>query len=280
MTDDPGDENGLWGHYAGCVSRFVAYVVDTGTSTAIFMLVLATASFAASILVGHPIHWSRGEIWVAIAFVAWQFVYYAYSWAANGKTFGMALLGVQVVSRDGAQAGPRRAVVRTLAFPLSFLLCGLGFAGHPVRPRTPGAARRDRGHRRRLHLARPSAAPALPGPLRHGSRPGPRRWPFPLPSPGPGPRGNDRARPTEPARTRRRRTRPAANGPLRLSAARRPASAPPPQRFIRNEPLFHPADACPPLAVITFQGASDSVEVPRRHGGCRVASVGELVRAP
>jgi uncharacterized RDD family membrane protein YckC len=129
MTDDPGDENGLWGHYAGCVSRFVAYVVDTGTSTAIFMLVLATASFAASILVGHPIHWSRGEIWVAIAFVAWQFVYYAYSWAANGKTFGMALLGVQVVSRDGAQAGPRRAVVRTLAFPLSFLLCGLGFAG-------------------------------------------------------------------------------------------------------------------------------------------------------
>ena len=129
MTDNPGDENGLWGHYAGFVSRFVAYVVDTGTSTGIFMLVLATASFAASILVGHPIHWSRGEVWVAIAFAAWQFVYYAYSWAANGKTFGMALLGVQVVSRDGAQAGPRRAVVRTLAFPLSFLLCGLGFAG-------------------------------------------------------------------------------------------------------------------------------------------------------
>jgi uncharacterized RDD family membrane protein YckC len=129
MTDDPGEENGLWGHYAGFVSRFVAYVVDSGTSTLIFMLVPATASFAASILVGHPINWSRGDIWVAIAFAAWQFVYYAYSWAANGKTFGMALLGVQVVSRDGGEAGPRRAVVRTLAFPLSFLLCGLGFAG-------------------------------------------------------------------------------------------------------------------------------------------------------
>jgi uncharacterized RDD family membrane protein YckC len=129
MTDEPGDERGRWGHYAGIVSRFAAYVVDSGTSTGIFMLALATASFAASILVGHPIHWSKGEIWVAIAFAAWQFVYYAYSWAANGKTFGMALLGVQVVSREGAVAGARRAVVRTLAFPLSFLLCGLGFAG-------------------------------------------------------------------------------------------------------------------------------------------------------
>jgi uncharacterized RDD family membrane protein YckC len=129
MTDAPGDERGLWGHYAGAVSRFVAYVVDCGTSTGIFMLVLATASFAASILVGHPINWSKGDVWVAIAFAAWQFVYYAYSWAANGKTFGMALLGVQVVSREGVKAGPRRAVVRTLAFPLSFLLCGLGFAG-------------------------------------------------------------------------------------------------------------------------------------------------------
>ncbi len=129
MTDTPGDQHGLWGHYAGCVSRFVAFVVDSGTTTGIFMLALASASFAASILVGHPIDWSKGDIGVAVAFAAWQFVYYAYSWAANGKTFGMALLGVRVVSRDGADAGPRRAVVRTLALPLSFLLCGLGFAG-------------------------------------------------------------------------------------------------------------------------------------------------------
>jgi uncharacterized RDD family membrane protein YckC len=129
MTDAPGDQQGLWGHYAGCVSRFVAYVVDSGTSTGLFMLALATASFAASILVGHPINWNKGDIALIVAFAAWQFVYYAYSWAANGKTFGMALLGVRVVSRDGGDAGPRRAVVRTLAFPLSFLLFGLGFAG-------------------------------------------------------------------------------------------------------------------------------------------------------
>jgi len=33
------------------------------------------------------------------------------------------------VAADGAEAGPRRGTVRTLAFPLSFLLCGLGFTG-------------------------------------------------------------------------------------------------------------------------------------------------------
>ena len=41
----------------------------------------------------------------------------------------MALFGVRVVTDDGTNVGGRRAVVRTLAFPLSFLFLGLGFAG-------------------------------------------------------------------------------------------------------------------------------------------------------
>ena len=181
MTDESGGERGLWGHYAGAVSRFVAYIVDTGTSTGIFMLVLATASFAASILVGHPINWNKGDIAVVVAFAAWQFVYYAYSWAANGKTFGMALLGVQVVSRDGAEAGARRAVVRTLAFPLSFLLCGLGFAGillgrerralHDV---IAGTAVVYTWHARaqRLRFLARSSAPRIPAQADHLARSG------------------------------------------------------------------------------------------------------------
>jgi uncharacterized RDD family membrane protein YckC len=119
----------LRGHYAGFVSRFAAYVVDTGTSTGIFMLVLATVSFAFSVLAGHPVSWSKNDTAVAIAYAGWLFVYYAYSWGSNGKTFGMALLGVRVVARDGGLVGIRRGIVRTLAFPLSFLLFGLGFVG-------------------------------------------------------------------------------------------------------------------------------------------------------
>ncbi|MGH7735249.1 MAG: RDD family protein, partial [Gemmatimonadales bacterium] len=116
-------------HFGGAVSRFVAYVVDLGTSTGVFMLALAAISFAASIIAGHSISWNRSNLPVAIIYVAWEFVYFAYSWGASGKTLGMALLGVQVVAADGSEAGPRRAVLRTLAFPLSFLLFGLGFTG-------------------------------------------------------------------------------------------------------------------------------------------------------
>jgi uncharacterized RDD family membrane protein YckC len=116
-------------HFGGAVSRFVAYVVDLGVSIGVFMLALAAASFAASIITGHSISWNRNDLPVAILFVAWEFVYFAYSWGASGKTLGMALLGVKVVAADGTQAGPRRGVIRTLAFPLSFLLFGLGFTG-------------------------------------------------------------------------------------------------------------------------------------------------------
>jgi uncharacterized RDD family membrane protein YckC len=124
-----GEDLGLRGHYSGFVSRFVGYVVDLGVSTGIFLLVLAAASFAASLVTGHSVNWSRGNIGVAIALAVWEFVYYAYSWAAAGKTFGMALLGVRVVRRDGADVDVPHAIIRTLAFPLSFLLCGLGFVG-------------------------------------------------------------------------------------------------------------------------------------------------------
>jgi uncharacterized RDD family membrane protein YckC len=39
------------------------------------------------------------------------------------------VLGIRVVGKDGTHVGWRRAVVRILALPLSFLLFGLGFAG-------------------------------------------------------------------------------------------------------------------------------------------------------
>ena len=119
----------LRGHYAGFASRFIAFVFDCVLSIAVFEIALAAVSFAASVLTGTSIHWSRGNLWVIIAFFAWEFFYYAYFWTASGKTPGMQLLGVQVVGRDGSRVGTRRGLVRTLAFPLSFLLLGLGFVG-------------------------------------------------------------------------------------------------------------------------------------------------------
>ena len=119
----------LQGCYAGFASRFTAYLVDAGTSTVVFMLALAAISFAVSVVTGKSINWTRNDTWAGIAYLAWLFIYFAYSWAASGRTFGMALLGVRVTRSDGADAGPWRAVVRTLALPLSLLLFGLGFVG-------------------------------------------------------------------------------------------------------------------------------------------------------
>ena len=119
----------LRGHYAGFASRFIAFVFNCVLSIALFEITLAAISFAASVLAGTSIHWSRANLWVIIAFFAWEFFYYAYCWTASGKTPGMQLLGVQVVGRDGSRVGTRRGLVRTLAFPLSFLLLGLGFVG-------------------------------------------------------------------------------------------------------------------------------------------------------
>ena len=117
------------GHYAGSVSRFLAYAVDITASSGVFALALAGISYVVSVVTGRDVSWSKANIAVAIIFVAWEFVYFGYSWAASGKTFGMAVLGVRVVRADGTAASPRQAVLRTLAFPLSFLLLGLGFAG-------------------------------------------------------------------------------------------------------------------------------------------------------
>ena len=119
----------LRGHYAGFASRFIAFVFDCVLSIAIFELALAGISFAASVLTGTSIHWNRGALWVVLAFFAWQFLYYARAWTASGETPGMQLIGVRVVGRDGSRVGTRRGLVRTLAFPLSFLLLGLGFVG-------------------------------------------------------------------------------------------------------------------------------------------------------
>jgi uncharacterized RDD family membrane protein YckC len=119
----------LHGHYAGAVSRLAAFAIDMAVSSGLFTLGLAGLSYLVNLLTGRQVAWGKGDIIVAVAYAAWEFLYFAYSWAAAGKTSGMAVLGIQVARADGAALDPRRAVLRTLALPLSFLLFGLGLTG-------------------------------------------------------------------------------------------------------------------------------------------------------
>jgi uncharacterized RDD family membrane protein YckC len=117
------------GHYAGAVSRLLAYAIDIAASSGLFAVALAGISYAVTVVTGRPVSWSRENVVVAVIFAAWEFFYFGYSWAASGRTFGMAVLGIRVVRADGSVLDSWRGAVRALVFPLSFLLCGLGLAG-------------------------------------------------------------------------------------------------------------------------------------------------------
>jgi uncharacterized RDD family membrane protein YckC len=189
MTARPGEatpvrppaaaQESLQGHYAGFASRFAAFVVDLVVLTGIFMLILAAINFAASIVTGKDIAFNRGNLWVVIAYLIWGFIYFAHFWGLNGRTAGGALFGLQVLTEDGDDVSGRRAIARTLAFPLSFLILGLGFLGillddqrralHDVIARTVVVYSWDARAARLRFLSRdrPSGVPAPPG-----SRPG------------------------------------------------------------------------------------------------------------
>jgi uncharacterized RDD family membrane protein YckC len=113
----------LQGDYSGVVSRLAAFALDIVLSYLSFTLALAAVNFSASIVAGHPVHWSRsGSVVVAAISVVWEFVYFAYCWATTGKTPGMVVMGIRVVRADGAHAETWRAVVRTLILPISLAL--------------------------------------------------------------------------------------------------------------------------------------------------------------
>jgi hypothetical protein len=90
---------------------------------------LQLVSFVVQIVTGSPVSWHRNNIAVLITYIAWQFLYFGFQWAADGSTWGMALLGVQVVRADGTRLHPWQGWVRSLTFPLGFLTLGLGFLG-------------------------------------------------------------------------------------------------------------------------------------------------------
>jgi uncharacterized RDD family membrane protein YckC len=119
----------LQGAYAGAVTRLLAYIIDATVLSAVFAVALAGISYVVHLFTGRSIAWDRHEVVWSLALAAWAFAYFAGSWAASGRTFGMAVLGLQVVRADGTDLEPRRAVLRALAFPLSFLAFGLGFVG-------------------------------------------------------------------------------------------------------------------------------------------------------
>jgi uncharacterized RDD family membrane protein YckC len=120
---------GRQGHYAGAVSRLAAFAADVAISWGLFTAVVALLSVAAQLFAGTSVTLTHHQILAIIAVTIWEFLYFTYSWTVSGKTVGMALLGIQVVTAQGDRITSHQAALRTLALALSFLTLGLGFLG-------------------------------------------------------------------------------------------------------------------------------------------------------
>ncbi len=121
---------GRQGHYAGAASRLVAFAADVGAAWGLYTLGVALLNAAVKLITGHSFALSNHQGIAFLVLTVWEFFYFTYQWAVSGKTLGMALFGLQVVTRRGGPISGRQAALRTigLAFTL-FITLGIGFLG-------------------------------------------------------------------------------------------------------------------------------------------------------
>ena len=118
------------GNYAGAVSRAAAFAADVGIGWAVILIVLGVTSAAISYLFQIKFSVYNDLHWIAdVVLVAWFFIYFAYQWSLSGKTLGMAIFGLRVVTAEGAPIRPRQAAIRTLFLPISLIFAIFALTG-------------------------------------------------------------------------------------------------------------------------------------------------------
>lgn len=113
------------GHYAGPVSRLLAYAADTAIIGVAYTAGLALLRFAVEAATPWTLN-LEGVVFAVGAF-AWAALYWGSSWVGFARSPGMSLLGLRIVRGDGAPLDRRHALIRLVAFPLGFLTLGAGF---------------------------------------------------------------------------------------------------------------------------------------------------------
>ena len=117
------------GHYAGALSRLLAYGADLLIVNTVYAIFLAILEFAINTATPWNVELKESYILVVIGGLAWFAFYLGASWVIYGRSPGMSLLGLRIVRGDGATLDPRHAIIRLIAFPLGFLTFGIGFLG-------------------------------------------------------------------------------------------------------------------------------------------------------
>jgi uncharacterized RDD family membrane protein YckC len=117
------------GHYAGALSRLLAYAADLGIISVVYAAAIAIIQFAINTATPWNVELKNGYVIVIIGQLAWSAVYFGSSWVVYARSPGMSLLGLRIVRSNGSTLDPRHAIIRLIAFPLGFLTLGIGFLG-------------------------------------------------------------------------------------------------------------------------------------------------------
>lgn len=117
------------GHYAGPVSRIAAFVVDSLIIWGVYVLTLMAVAFLINFFFGTNLEegWASGLIGALLG-MSWAFGYFVVGLALAGRTVGMGIVGLSVVTREGSTINGGQALIRTIVFPFSFVFF-LGFLG-------------------------------------------------------------------------------------------------------------------------------------------------------
>ena len=127
MTDI--DTRDRTGQYAGPITRLLAAALDGFGSIVVWGLLGSIITFLVEALTPWTFE-NLPTLWLGpLLLGAFQFAWYFVGWATVGKTPAMRLMGIKVVHYDGAPLGTRGALLRTLVYPISFLILGLGLVG-------------------------------------------------------------------------------------------------------------------------------------------------------
>ncbi len=127
------DERGrglIEGHYAGPVSRFVAFLIDVGVIFGAYTVAVSAVSFFVVSILGFSFPDRAPVAGIGVFLLgSWAFAYYLVGLVVAGGTVGKGLVGLRVVSRDGSPLTGRQALIRVVTYPLSFVVFGLGLLG-------------------------------------------------------------------------------------------------------------------------------------------------------
>lgn len=127
------DEKGrgvITGHYAGPVSRFAAFLLDVGVIFGVYTLVASAVTFFVTGILGVSVpHDTTATEIAVLAYLTWAFMYLLVGLVISGGSVGKGVVGLKVVSKEGKPLTGRQALIRVLAYPLSFLCFGLGLLG-------------------------------------------------------------------------------------------------------------------------------------------------------